>query len=90
VASLNDNPFFGYQLGFPQYGRWAELFNSDVYDNWVNPLAVGNYGAIYAGGVPMHDLPYSAARDSGVWNWLTADPGADGVATVGGRNVRAR
>jgi 1,4-alpha-glucan branching enzyme len=61
VASLNDNPFFGYQLGFPQYGRWAELFNSDVYDNWVNPLAVGNSGAIYAGGAPMHDLPYSAS-----------------------------
>ena len=61
VASLNDNPFFGYQLGFPQYGRWAELFNSDVYDNWVNPLAVGNNGAIYAGGGPMHDLPYSAS-----------------------------
>jgi 1,4-alpha-glucan branching enzyme len=61
VASLNDNPFFGYELGFPQYGRWAELFNSDVYDNWVNPLAVGNNGAIYAGGGPMHDLPYSAS-----------------------------
>jgi 1,4-alpha-glucan branching enzyme len=61
VASLNDNAFFGYQLGFPQCGRWAELFNSDVYDNWVNPLAVGNNGAIYAGGGPMHDLPYSAS-----------------------------
>jgi len=61
VASLNDNPFFGYALGFPQYGQWAELFNSDVYDNWVNPLAVGNSGGIFAAGGPMHDLPYSAA-----------------------------
>jgi 1,4-alpha-glucan branching enzyme len=61
VASLNDNPFFGYQLGFPQYGRWAERFNSDVYDNWVNPLAVGNNGAIYATGGPLHDLPYSTS-----------------------------
>jgi len=61
VASLNDNPFFGYQLGFPQAGRWTELFNSDVYDNWVNPLAVGNNGAIYVGGGPMHDLPDSAS-----------------------------
>jgi len=60
VASLNDNALFGYQLGFPRSGRWAELFNSDVYDNWVNPLAVGNNGAIYAGGGSMHGLPYSA------------------------------
>ena len=61
VASLNDNPFFGYQLGFPRNGRWAELFNSDVYDNWVNPLAVGNNGAIDVNGAPMHGLPYSAS-----------------------------
>jgi len=61
VASLNDAPFFGYQLGFPLSGQWAELFNSDIYDNWVNPLAVGNYGGINAGGGPMHNLPYSAA-----------------------------
>jgi 1,4-alpha-glucan branching enzyme len=61
VASLNDNPFFGYQLGFPQGGRWAELFNSDIYDNWVNPLTVGNHGAIYANGGPLHNLPFSAS-----------------------------
>lgn len=61
VASLNDNPFFGYQLGFPLNGRWAELFNSDVYDNWVNPLAVGNNGAINVDGGPMHGLPYSVS-----------------------------
>jgi 1,4-alpha-glucan branching enzyme len=61
VASLNDNPFFGYQLGFPRDGGWAELFNSDVYDNWVNPLAVGNNGGIYANGGPLHNLPFSAS-----------------------------
>jgi 1,4-alpha-glucan branching enzyme len=61
VASLNDAPFFGYQLGFPQSGRWAELFNSDIYDNWVNPLAVGNNGAVYASGGPLHNLPFSAS-----------------------------
>jgi 1,4-alpha-glucan branching enzyme len=61
VASLNDNPFFGYELGFPRSGHWGELFNSDVYDNWVNPLAVGNYGGIDVGGAPMHGLPYSVA-----------------------------
>jgi 1,4-alpha-glucan branching enzyme len=59
VASFNDGPFFGYQLGFPRSGRWAELLNSDVYDNWVNPLA-GNNGAIYASGGPLHNLPFPA------------------------------
>jgi 1,4-alpha-glucan branching enzyme len=61
VASFNDSPFFGYQLGFPQSGRWAELFNSDAYDNWVNPLLVGNNGAVYAEGGPLHNLPFSAS-----------------------------
>jgi len=60
VASLNDNPFFGYQLGFPRGGHWNELFNSDIYDTWVNPLAVGNYGGVDANGGPMHNLPCSA------------------------------
>lgn len=61
VASLNDNPFFDYQLGFPRSGRWAELFNSDVYQDWVNPLLVGNNGQIFADGGPMHGLPFSAS-----------------------------
>ena len=61
VASLNDNPFFGYELGFPRNGHWSELFNSDVYDNWVNPLAVGNFGGIDADGGPMHKLPHSGS-----------------------------
>jgi 1,4-alpha-glucan branching enzyme len=61
VASFNDNPFFNYQLGFPRGGRWAELFNSDVYQNWVNPLMVGNNGAIFANGGPMNNLPFSAS-----------------------------
>jgi 1,4-alpha-glucan branching enzyme len=61
VASFNDSPFFNYQLGFPRGGAWAELFNGDVYDNWVNPLAVGNSGGIVAGGGPLHGLPSSAS-----------------------------
>ena len=61
VGNFNDNPFFGYKLGFPLSGRWAELFNSDIYDNWVNPLAVGNNGAVYATGGPLHNLPFSAS-----------------------------
>lgn len=68
VASFNDAPFFNYQLGFPRGGGWAELFNSDVYDNWVNPLVVGNGGGIDATGGPLHDLPSSA--------WITIPPRA--------------
>jgi 1,4-alpha-glucan branching enzyme len=61
VANLRDVPFFGYALGFPRAGGWEEGFNSDVYDDWVNPLVVGNGGAIDAGGGPLHGLPASAS-----------------------------
>ena len=53
--------FIAISVGFPRSGRWGELFNSDVCDNWVNPLVVGNNGAIYASGGPLHNLPFSAA-----------------------------
>ena len=42
-------------------GRWREVFNSDVYDNWVNPLVAGNGGGVNADGPPLHGLPASAA-----------------------------
>lgn len=61
VASLNESTFWSYQLGFPGPGRWLEVFNSDVYDNWVNPWVAGNGGAIWASGGPLHDLPASAS-----------------------------
>jgi 1,4-alpha-glucan branching enzyme len=38
VASLNDNTWWSYNIGFPGGGHWLEVFNSDVYDNWVNPI----------------------------------------------------
>jgi 1,4-alpha-glucan branching enzyme len=60
VVSLNESNFTAYQLGFPQPGSWREQFNSDVYDNWVNPLVVGNGGWINASDRSMHGLPYSA------------------------------
>jgi 1,4-alpha-glucan branching enzyme len=61
VVSLNDQLLFNYAVGFPRAGRWAELFNSDVYDNWVNPAIIGNGGQIYANGGPMHGFANSAA-----------------------------
>ena len=60
VASLNDQSLYNYSIGFPYGGRWAELFNSDVYDNWVNPFVVGNGGQVFASGNPLHGFSYSA------------------------------
>jgi 1,4-alpha-glucan branching enzyme len=60
VCSLNESTFWSYNLEFPQPGRWLEVFNSDVYENWVNPWTAGNRGSIFAGGLGMHNLPSSA------------------------------
>lgn len=60
VATLSEATHYGYRLGFPRDGRWTEAFNSDVYDNWVNPLVAGNGSGVFAGGPSMHDLPASA------------------------------
>ena len=59
VASLSEKTWFGYQIGFPSGGRWLEVFNSDVYENWVNPGTFGNGGAVDASGGPLHNLPAS-------------------------------
>jgi len=61
VATLAESTWWGYQLGFPSVGRWVEVFNSDVYDNWVNPMVAGNAGGVTAEAVPMHGLPASAS-----------------------------
>jgi 1,4-alpha-glucan branching enzyme len=60
VASLNENSYHDYRMGFPAPGHWREIFNSDVYDHWVNPWVTGNGGAIHAAGEGMHGLPASA------------------------------
>jgi 1,4-alpha-glucan branching enzyme len=61
VASLNESTFFGYSIGFPGPGRWQEVFNSDVYDHWVNPSAAGNGGQVFANGPGILGLPCSAS-----------------------------
>ena len=48
VASLSEATQYGYALGFPSAGHWVEQFNSDVYDNWVNPMITGNGGGVTA------------------------------------------
>lgn len=60
VATLSESTWYNYALGFPFGGRWAEVFNSDVYDNWVNPIVAGKGGGIFASGPPLHGLPSSA------------------------------
>ena len=42
VATLVENSWFNYSIGFPAQGQWREIFNSDVYQDWVNPQVVGN------------------------------------------------
>jgi 1,4-alpha-glucan branching enzyme len=61
VASLNESTFYGYNLGTPHGGEWLEVFNSDVYDNFINPNVQGNGGRIVAQGPGMHGFPSSAA-----------------------------
>jgi 1,4-alpha-glucan branching enzyme len=61
VFTLSNSTLYGYQLGFPGFGRWLEVFNSDVYDNWVNPMVAGNGSGIDATGGPMHGMPNSAS-----------------------------
>jgi 1,4-alpha-glucan branching enzyme len=61
VASLAETTWRGYRLGFPAAAFWKEIFNSDVYDHWVNPWVAGNGGGITADGKPMHGFAASAA-----------------------------
>jgi 1,4-alpha-glucan branching enzyme len=62
VVSLFESTFYGasYRLGFPAAGRWLEVFNSDVYDRFVNPNLQGNYGGVTADHHHLHGMPASA------------------------------
>jgi 1,4-alpha-glucan branching enzyme len=61
VATLSETTWYNYSVGFPAPGGWAEVFNSDVYDNWVNPIVAGNGGGINASGPPLHGFSTSAS-----------------------------
>jgi 1,4-alpha-glucan branching enzyme len=61
VATFAEATWWDYALGFPFPGQWKEVFNSDVYDNWVNPWVVGNGGGIAADGGPLHGFGASAS-----------------------------
>ena len=57
VANLSEQSYYNYEIPFPRGGRWEEAFNSDVYDNWVNPWRQGNGGGVDAGGSARLVLP---------------------------------
>jgi 1,4-alpha-glucan branching enzyme len=61
VVHLTPSNRYDYRIGFPGGGEWREIFNSDVYENWVNPDAAGNSGRVTADPLPMHGFAYSAA-----------------------------
>jgi 1,4-alpha-glucan branching enzyme len=61
VAHLATFNRFDYRIGFPGGGEWREVFNSDVYENWVNPDVIGNGGRVFADAQPAHGLAHSAA-----------------------------
>lgn len=61
VASLANETRHGYEIGFPIGGYWREVFNSDVYERWVNPGVAGNSGGVLANGPSRHGLAHSAA-----------------------------
>lgn len=60
IANFANETKYGYEIGFPGGGYWREIFNSDVYDNFVNPLVQGNAGGVDARGAPQHGYPASA------------------------------
>jgi 1,4-alpha-glucan branching enzyme len=61
VVHLSTFHRFDYRIGFPGSGAWQEVFNSDVYEDWVNPVVAGNGGLVSAEPEPLHDFGYSAA-----------------------------
>jgi len=60
VASLNESSLYGYRLGMPDSGTWAEALNSDFYDQFPNAETRGNGGLVRGIDVPMHGLAASA------------------------------
>ena len=61
VVHLSTFNRFDYRIGFPGGGEWNEIFNSDVYENWVNPDVVGNGGRTLTEPKPLHGFSHSSA-----------------------------
>ena len=61
VANFAEQPKQGYAIGLPFAGDWLELLNSDVYDNFPNPVPVGNGGRLRAWNEPLDGFAARAA-----------------------------
>jgi len=57
VCNFTPVPRWGYRLGVPRGGFWAEILNGDalVYGG----SGLGNLGGVDADEVPVHGRPYS-------------------------------
>jgi 1,4-alpha-glucan branching enzyme len=61
IVHLSTYNRYNYRIGFPAGGFWREVFNSDVYENWVNPNVAGNGYGVTADGEAMHGFAQSAS-----------------------------
>jgi 1,4-alpha-glucan branching enzyme len=61
AGTLSDTTWWSYEIGFPSGGFWREVFNSDVYENFVNPAVAGNGGGVQVSGPPMHGFTTSTS-----------------------------
>jgi 1,4-alpha-glucan branching enzyme len=60
VLNMQEFNRFGYRVGFPGAGAWREIFNSDYYEQFLNPAVIGNGGSISAENVLWDGMPASA------------------------------
>jgi 1,4-alpha-glucan branching enzyme len=61
VATLAEDTWNNYPIGFPYPGSWQEIFNSDLYQNFPNPQVAGNNGAVNVDGPPLHGFRSSGS-----------------------------
>ena len=61
IVHLSTFNRFDYRIGVPGTGLWREVFNSDVYESWVNPNVAGNGGGVLADGPAMHGFGQSVS-----------------------------
>jgi 1,4-alpha-glucan branching enzyme len=59
VSNFSAVPHYGYRLGLPEAGRWAEVINTDAETYYGS--GVGNFGGVDATDTPWHGLPYSTS-----------------------------
>jgi 1,4-alpha-glucan branching enzyme len=79
AATLSETTWYNYYIGFPAAGFWKEVFNSDVYDNWVNPIVAGNGGGVWSAGARFFGVCQhrdSSERVCGLCAKLNLNPGA--------------